>query len=165
MFKKIALASAAAVAALTALPAAADAQPNGRAYGYWNNSAHARASYDRYDRYDRGYDRRSDRRYSRGYDRDYDRGYDRDYDRGYDRDYDDRYDHDDYGYERRRSCSGTTGTIVGGVAGALVGRQIDRSGRSRYGYGRRDSGTTGAIIGGALGALAGRAVDKGSCRR
>jgi hypothetical protein len=59
-----------------------------------------------------------------------------------------------------RRCSGTTGTIVGGVAGALLGREISRNG-SRYRRG--GSGTTGAILGGAIGALAGRAVDKSSC--
>jgi hypothetical protein len=74
--------------------------------------------------------------------------------------------HQNYYGDRRysgRRCSGTTGTIVGGVAGALLGREIGRGGRGRYG--RRDSGTTGAIIGGTIGALAGRAVDKSGCRR
>ena len=52
--------------------------------------------------------------------------------------------------------NGTTGAIVGGAAGALVGREIGRDGRGyRYRYGRRGGGTTGAIIGGALGALIG----------
>ena len=60
-----------------------------------------------------------------------------------------------YGYGRR--CSGTTGTIVGGVAGALLGRTVTRDGYH--------SGTTGTILGGALGALAGRAIDRDSCRR
>ena len=64
-------------------------------------------------------------------------------------------------YNNGRRCSGTTGTIVGGVAGALLGREISRNGsRFRRGGG----GTTGAILGGAIGALAGRAVDKNSCR-
>ena len=65
------------------------------------------------------------------------------------------------GYYGNRQCSGTTGTIVGGVAGALLGREIGRSG-SRYSY-NRNSGTTAAIIGGAVGALAGRAIDKSNC--
>ena len=93
----------------------------------------------------------------------YDSRYERDYygDRYYRGDrYDDRY-YD--GRRHNRRCSGTTGTIVGGVAGALIGREIDRSDR-RGRFGRRDSGTTGAIIGGAIGALAGRSVDKSSCR-
>lgn len=147
MFKKLSLATAAAVTALVALPAAAEAQPRGNAYGYYNNSAHARAyhgdRYERRDRYYRGdrYDRRYDDRYSR-------RGYD-------DRYYDERYD--ERRYDRR--CSGTTGTIIGGVAGALLGREVTRD---RY---RGRSGTTGAIVGGAAGALAGRAIDKSGCRR
>ena len=89
-----------------------------------------------------------------GYNNGYQRGYD-----NYNRSYSGRgyYGQNYYG----NRCSGTTGTIVGGVAGALLGREVDRGGNSRYG--RRDSGTTGAIIGGALGALAGRGIDKSSC--
>jgi outer membrane lipoprotein SlyB len=73
-----------------------------------------------------------------------------------------RYDSRYYGnrnvrYNGRR-CSGTTGTIVGGVAGALLGREVTRN---RY---RGRSGTTGAIIGGAIGALAGRSIQKSGCR-
>jgi hypothetical protein len=54
-------------------------------------------------------------------------------------------------YYCRRS-DGTTGLIVGGVGGALVGNVID-GGHSR---------TAGTLIGGALGALLGRAVDQNS---
>jgi outer membrane lipoprotein SlyB len=72
-----------------------------------------------------------------------------------------RYDNRYYGrsvrYDGRR-CSGTTGTVVGGVAGALLGREVTRD---RY---RGRSGTTGTILGGAIGALAGRAVQKSGCR-
>ncbi|HEX8263183.1 MAG TPA: hypothetical protein VF547_09950 [Allosphingosinicella sp.] len=100
--------------------------------------------------------------YYGGYDRGgYDQGY---YGRGdYDRNSDGRYYGRSYRGDRNynRRCSGTTGTIVGGVAGALLGREVTRGG-SRYG--RRGSGPTGTILGGALGALAGRAVDKSSCR-
>jgi hypothetical protein len=72
--------------------------------------------------------------------------------------YDDRY----YGrsnvrYDGRR-CKGTTGMVIGGVGGALLGREVTRN---RY---RGRSGTTGAILGGAIGALAGRAVQKSGCR-
>jgi hypothetical protein len=69
-----------------------------------------------------------------------------------------RYHHDDdRGYERadyRRSCrsSGTTGLIVGGAAGALVGRQLD-GGRDR---------TTGTILGAGAGALLGREISRKS---
>jgi hypothetical protein len=133
MFKKIAIASVAAATALTALPAAADAQ----GYGYSNG-------YNRgYSNYNRGYDGYSNQGYSnRGY---YNQGY------AYRNSRSNRY----YGYGRR--CSGTTGTVVGGVAGALLGRSITRDGYH--------SGTTGTILGGALGALAGRAIGRDSCRR
>jgi len=80
----------------------------------------------------------------------------RDYDRRYNDGYYGRTHRDDYRSDRR--CKGTTGTVVGGAAGAVVGRAVTRD---RY---RGRSGITGTIIGGALGALAGRAVDKSSCR-
>ena len=75
------------------------------------------------------------------------------------------YNQNYYGnrYYNGRRCSGTTGTIVGGVAGALLGREVGRSGNRGY-YRRGSNGTTGAILGGAIGALAGRAIDKSSCR-
>jgi hypothetical protein len=72
--------------------------------------------------------------------------------------YDNRYYGRSYGYRRHR-CSGTTGTIVGAGAGALLGRSV---GRGR-GYYRQNSGTTGAILGAALGALVGRQVGKSTC--
>ena len=145
MLSKITLSAAVAASALVALPGAAQADHRDGYYG------------DRYersyrgDRYDRGYSQ-SQSYYGRnqGYYGNNQGYYGRS--QGY---YGDRY------YDDRR-CSGTTGTIVGGIAGALLGRGIDRSGSGRYG--RRDSGTTGAIIGGALGALGGRAIDKSSCR-
>jgi hypothetical protein len=54
-------------------------------------------------------------------------------------------------YYCRRS-NGTTGLLVGGVAGALLGRSID-GGRDR---------TAGTLIGGAAGALLGREVQRSS---
>ena len=54
-------------------------------------------------------------------------------------------------YYCRRS-NGTTGLVVGGVAGALVGRSIDT----------RGDRTLGTLGGAAIGALAGRAIDRGS---
>lgn len=68
------------------------------------------------------------------------------------------YDNAYYGYRRHR-CSGTTGTIVGAGAGALLGRSIGRG----SGYDHQHSGTTGTIIGAALGALVGREVGKSTC--
>ncbi|WP_300973959.1 glycine zipper 2TM domain-containing protein [Sphingomonas sp. LHG3406-1] len=82
--------------------------------------------------------------------------------------YDNRYDR---GYNGRtyygNRCSGTTGTVIGGVAGAVVGSQIAGGRRTYDYYGNRRGGSsaTGAIIGGAVGALLGRKVDKDSCKR
>ena len=54
-----------------------------------------------------------------------------------------------------RKSNGTTGLIVGGVGGALVGRSIDS----------RGDRTTGTLLGAAAGALIGKEVDsKRTCR-
>jgi uncharacterized protein YcfJ len=91
------------------------------------------------------------------YDQAYNDGYNRDgyRDRGY------RQYRGDRGYYRARNqrCdSGTTGTIIGAIAGGLLGRTIDT----------RGDRATGTLLGGAAGALAGRAVGKsnnpGYCR-
>jgi hypothetical protein len=57
-------------------------------------------------------------------------------------------------YYCRRS-DGTTGLLIGGVAGALLGREV---------AGYRGDRTAGAIIGGAIGALAGKAIDSNNSR-
>ena len=49
-----------------------------------------------------------------------------------------------------RKPNGTTGLIVGGAAGVLAGRAIDRNGER----------TTGTVLGGALGALLGRHLQR-----
>jgi len=72
--------------------------------------------------------------------------------------YDNAYYGPGYDYRRHR-CSGTTGTIVGAGAAALLGRSIGRG----SGYYHRNSGTTGTIIGAALGALVGREIGKSTC--
>jgi outer membrane lipoprotein SlyB len=54
-----------------------------------------------------------------------------------------------------RRSNGTVGLIVGGAAGALVGREID-GGRNR---------TAGTILGAAAGALIGREIQRSSSRR
>jgi uncharacterized protein YcfJ len=94
-------------------------------------------------RYDDGYSR-----YDRGdrYDR-YDR---REYRRG------DRYYNNRNNYQRCNN-SGTGGTIIGAVAGGLLGNEVARRGNK----------TEGSIIGAAVGALAGRAIDKSdsNCNR
>lgn len=54
-----------------------------------------------------------------------------------------------------RKSDGTTGLIVGGVGGALVGRAIDTHGDR----------TTGTVLGAAAGALIGKEIDsKRRCR-
>lgn len=123
MFNKIILSAAVAGAAMTAMPAAAQAQSR---YGYHNGYGYQqqyRGQYNRYDRYDRRHYNRYDQRYRNHY--------------------------------GQRCGSGTTGTILGAIAGGLLGRAID-GGRDR---------TVGTIIGAGAGALAGRAIDRGDCRR
>lgn len=98
-------------------------------------------------RYDDGYSR-----YDRGdrYDR-YDRYDRREYRRG-----DRYYQNNRNDYQRCRN-SGTGGTIIGAVAGGLLGNEVARRGNR----------TEGSIIGAAVGALAGRAIDKSdsNCNR
>ena len=72
--------------------------------------------------------------------------------------YDNGYYGRTYAYRQHR-CSGTTGTIVGAGAGALIGRSIERG----SGYYHQNSGTTGTILGAALGALVGRQVGNSTC--
>ncbi|MBA4307198.1 MAG: hypothetical protein C0429_10725 [Sphingopyxis sp.] len=75
----------------------------------------------------------------------------------------DRYDRRDYRrgdryYRGNARCDkGTGGTIIGAVAGGLLGNEVARRGNK----------TEGSIIGAAVGALAGRAIDKSdsNCRR
>jgi hypothetical protein len=128
MFKKLSLAAAALAVGATAMVPTA---------------ASAQRYYDRYDRaygdaYSDGYNRGP--RYDRGY---YDRG-------GYNRGY--------YNRGPQRCNNGTTGTIVGAIAGGLLGRAIDT----------RGDRTLGTILGGGAGALAGHAIEKsnnpGYCR-
>jgi len=131
MFSKFTLGAAAAAVAVTAMPAVASAQYRD---GYRDYRYEQTYRGDRYRRGDNVYARNQGGYYGQSYGNNY------------------------YGARR---CKGTTGTIVGGVAGALVGREVTRnSGRS---FRRGGNGTVGAIIGGAIGALAGRAVDKSSC--
>lgn len=53
-----------------------------------------------------------------------------------------------------RKSNGTTGLLIGGVAGALVGRSIDT----------RGDRATGTVLGAAAGALLGREVDRNNSR-
>ena len=74
----------------------------------------------------------------------------------YDRDgyYHGRVWRDSDGRQRCRRPNGTTGLIIGGAGGALVGRAVD-GGRNR---------TVGTLVGAAAGALLGREVDRNSGR-
>lgn len=54
-----------------------------------------------------------------------------------------------------RKPDGTTGLLVGGVAGALVGRSVDT----------RGDRTLGTLLGAGAGALAGREIDRGGSKR
>ena len=130
MLKKLIISTAIATSALTVMPAAAEAQSR---YGYSN-------------RYDNGYYAQSSRN-GRGY-------YNQD--RRYDRRYaNQRYYNQRYGNHYGQRCSGSTGTILGAIAGGLLGREV---------AGRGDR-TVGAIVGAGAGALAGRAIDRNDCRR
>jgi hypothetical protein len=60
-------------------------------------------------------------------------------------------------YYRPRRC-GSTNTILGGVAGALLGGEI---GRGNHRYSRRSG--TGTVIGAGLGALVGSEIDRDNC--
>lgn len=106
---------------------------------------------------------RDDRRYSRG------RGSDR-YDRYERSDYRDRnYRNDGYGQQVRRDTriwrgrdgryqcqrdDGTTGLLIGGAVGGLLGNEV---------AGRGDK-TIGAILGAAGGAILGRSIDRSNSR-
>jgi hypothetical protein len=139
LIKSTALALAASGMAMTALPAAA-ADFHGPSYNaapahdVWNRHGHGRGhnrgyntyqSYGGYSAYDTRYANAEpvyrDTRVWRG--------------------------NDGQTYCRKRN--GTTGLIIGGAAGALLGREID-GGRDR---------TLGTILGAAAGALLGREVD------
>jgi len=139
MLKKLILGAAALTVTATIMPASAEAGHRyQRHYGGYYDPYYRGVYHDPYYRggYDRGY-------YGRGY-----------YGRTYG--YRDPY----YGRRSYRRCgSGTTGAIVGGAAGALLGREVARGG-SYYRYRGRGNGTVGAIIGGAAGALIGREIGR-----
>jgi len=133
MFKKLMIAGAALASTATAVIPTAPATAQ---------------YYDGYERHDYAYRQAYRDGYNRGpayYDRGYyDRNY---YDRGY-------YDHRSY----RRCNNGTTGAVVGAIAGGLLGNGI---------AGRGDR-TAGTLLGAAGGALAGNAIARadrpGYCR-
>jgi len=134
MMKKLALTAAIAATAMTAIPSAAIAQPR---HGYYRDGGYS-SQY------------RNDRSPRAGY-----------YGGGY---YGDR---GGYAYRQReprrygryfgQRChdDGTTGAIIGAIAGGLLGSSV---------AGRGDR-TVGALIGGGAGALIGHAIDSDDCRR
>lgn len=92
-----------------------------------------------------------------------DRGGYRDYDRSYrgydDRGYNDRRAYRGYDRRHRASCNNDGGTVIGAIAGGLLGNTV-------AGRGDRLLGT---VLGAGAGALAGRAIDRSDdprrCRR
>ena len=127
------------IAALMSTATLGLATPAAAQNGYYSRDGYS--SYDaRYNRDNRRYDRRDYRNYDR-----------RDY-RNYDR-------RDNRNYRNYRQCdNGTGGTIIGAIAGGLLGRTIDTHGDR----------TVGTVLGAGAGALAGHAIDRsgrpGYCR-
>jgi hypothetical protein len=139
IMKKLVLSAAALAAVLPAVPAAADPPSWAPAYG--------RRSHDAYNNgyYSQGYNNGN---YNQGYNNGY-------YAQGYNgQGYNGQVWRGRNGRYYCRRSNGTTGLLVGGVAGALIGRSID-GGRDR---------TAGTLIGGAAGALLGREVQRSSSR-
>ena len=67
-----------------------------------------------------------------------------------------RGDDNSYRYREQRRCSdGTTGAIVGAIAGGLLGRVIDRGGDR----------SVGTLVGAGAGGLAGRAIERDGSKR
>ena len=158
MFSKTFLIASAAAATLVAVPGAAEAGHRYNGYSQYGQQAYDYGYQQPYQqRYygQQGYYGQQQRYYGQqGYYGQQQRYYGQQGNYGQQRAY--------YGGRRQRCGKGTTGLIVGGAAGALLGREVGRgSSRNRY-YGNRNSGTTGAILGGAIGALVGRQVAR-SC--
>jgi len=132
-FKTAALALAASGTVLVAVPAAAYELPTA------SHSAVSAVQGDEWNQYrGRDRDRRNDRRWKNDRNNHNARSW-----RGND------------GREYCRKSDGTTGLIIGGAAGALLGREID-GGRDR---------TLGTVLGAAGGALLGKEIDSGKvCR-
>jgi len=141
MVRKFIMAVALATSAAAAMaPSAALARDHDR--GGWNHrdrdGDHNRRDWNRGDHgnHGRGYYRGDDRRYNGG---------------GY---YNSGGYYADNGYRsggNRCRSNGTTGTIIGAIAGGLLGDAV---------VGRHGDGTAGAIVGAGVGALAGRSIDR-----
>jgi hypothetical protein len=159
MLKRTIIGALAATTALSAIPTAAEAQ-------YYRDGYYGR-NYSRYPRHrtrtsvyinvGSGYGGYYDPYYGGYYGPSYGAYYGPSYYDYYAPRYYRSYYRPRYYRDRYYGCdNGTSGAIVGGAAGALVGSEIGRDGRRyRYRYGRRGGSTSGAIIGGAIGALIG----------
>ena len=136
--KLVNLGAVAAMAVTTLIPAApAFAHDRGHGDdGYYQDRGYGDGYYDRRGYRGARYDRRGGQ-------------YDARYDNG------GTYRDQSYRYRDQRCGKGTTGLIVGAVAGGLLGRSI---------VGYRGDRTAGAIVGAGVGALAGRAIDKSDDR-
>ena len=136
MILKVSALAAAAATIATAVPATA-----ATAYSTQQQATYAAPGTDTYE---------ASRNWNRGrYNRD-------DYRRGYGNSYRQTaqsWRGNDGRYYCRKS-SGTTGLLIGGAAGALLGRELDRGGDR----------TLGTVLGAAGGALLGRQVDRGGSR-
>lgn len=139
------------------LASAAPALAHDNGYGsygdYNSRGSQQDAGWNHSDRYRDGYDRNSGYGYNgRGYN---DGGY---YQRrGYDEPVyrNTRTWRGDDGRTYCRRQDGTTGLLIGGAVGGLIGHEA---------AGRRGDRTLGAILGAGVGALIGREVDKSSSR-
>jgi len=133
-----ALLSATAIAAGGLTPSSAQAHYNGGKH--LHKPVHKISYNGGYNRGYNGYRGRDYRRAERRYDR-------RDYRRSY----------RERNYRSRRCDNGTGGTVIGAIAGGLLGNEV-------AGYGDKAVGT---VIGAAVGAVAGRAIDKADdpCKR
>ena len=130
-------------------------QHRGEYRGDYRRSDTYRGEYGRGDRYGSGWN---------GYRGSYGGAYNGNYGGNYGR-YDGRYGEPVYASTRVwrgdngnyycRRKDGTTGLLVGGAVGALLGHEV---------AGRRGDRTLGALLGGAAGALLGREIDRGDSR-
>ena len=130
MFRRLGMIGAALLGAATLTSTSAQAQyysapGHGGGRGYYGDGYYGRPAGGYYGR--GGWDRRAD------YRRDYHDGR-----RSY------------YGGRRHRCDRGTGGTIIGAIAGGLLGNGV---------AGRGDR-TVGTVVGAGVGALAGRAIDR-----
>ena len=116
----------------------------------WNNDRGHHRGWKNHDRDDDRYEDRYEGRYEGRGDGYRNRGY---YDEPVYRNT--RVWRGDDGRAYCRHNDGTTGLLIGGAAGALLGREV---------AGRRGDRTLGAILGAAGGALVGRSIDRNNSR-